>query len=601
MRAMRYLSGVAFVAGPDKPLSRARLAALRMAQFLLGNEITWRGDSPPADDAQHPAPAAAPLSVPGRHPGGFRVPQPFRPRILPLAAGLLALGLSAGTARAQPAAPPLRVVLTNELTSIDPVLSTAAFVRNHGFMVYDQLFALDGKGLPQPQMVGAHNISADSMEHRFTLRDGLAFHDGAPVRAADAVASIRRWGQRDVVGKALMASTAALEVVDDKTFVLKLSRPFGLVTEALARATASALFVMPERIASVPATTAITDATGSGPFIMTDWRIGDRTSYRRNPAYTPRAEPADGLAGGKVVKIERIEWLAMPDAAVAASALANGEIDFIEQPAPDLLPMLRRARGVTVGLINPVGSMVWLRLNQSQPPFDKPAARQALLQAIDQKEVLQGMGIAAEDQVPYCPAYFMCGTPIETAAGARGLRNPDLGRARALLQEAGYDNRPVVFLDGADNTLNHGSTLVLAEQFKRAGFTMDVPSMDWATVTVRRNRREPASQGGWNLFVTIANALDAGNPLSNLYLASPCEGGLPGWPCDAELESLRRAWWEEPDATKRRALLDQVHARAYEVLPYINAGQFRTNAAWRSNLSGMLQATVPVFWSVERK
>ncbi|MFC4167983.1 ABC transporter substrate-binding protein [Teichococcus aestuarii] len=520
-----------------------------------------------------------------------------------LAAGALAALLSPAAAQAPAREATLRVVLSNELTSIDPVLSTAAFVRNHGFMVYDQLFAVDGKGIARPQMVESHSVSADAMTHRFTLRPGLAFHDGAPVRAADAVASIRRWGQRDVVGKALAASTASLEVIDERSFELKLSRPFGPVTDALARSTASALFVMPERVANTPATTAITDATGSGPFIMDreNWRIGDRAVYRRNPAYTPRAEPADGLAGGKVVKVERLEWLAMPDASVAASALSNGEIDFVEHPAPDLLPLLQKARGVTVGLINPVGSMVWLRINHTQPPFDNPKARQALLHAIDQKEVLQGLGIPAEDQVPYCPAYFMCGTPLESTAGAAGLRDPDLGRARTLLREAGYDNRPVVFLNGADNPLNNGSTLVLAEQFKRAGMNMDVQTLDWATVTVRRNRREAPAQGGWNLFVTIANALDAGSPLSNLYLASPCEGGLTGWPCDAKLEELRRAWWEEPDAAKRRALLDAVHARAYEVLPYINAGQFRTRSAWRSNLTGVLPATVPVFWNVERK
>ena len=196
---------------------------------------------------------------------------------------LVALALTAllaqGTARAETT---LRAVLINDLTSIDPVLSTAAFVRNHGFFVYDQLFALDSRGVARPQMVDRYTVSDDRMAWRFTLRDGLAFHDGAPVRAADAVASIRRWAQRDVVGKALAAATASLEAVDDRTFTLTLSRPFALVTEALARPTGSALFVMPERVAATPASTAITDATGSGPFIFqpAEWRSGDRAVYR---------------------------------------------------------------------------------------------------------------------------------------------------------------------------------------------------------------------------------------------------------------------------------------------------------------------------------
>jgi peptide/nickel transport system substrate-binding protein len=510
------------------------------------------------------------------------------------------LTLVAGGAAAQST---LRVVLINDLASLDPVQSTAAFVRNHGFMVYDQLFGLDGNGVPRPQMVDRHEASTDGMTHRFTLREGLTFHDGQPVRAADAVASIRRWAQRDVVGRALAAATAAMEVHDERSFTIRLSRPFALVTEALARPTASALFVMPERIAQTPAATAITDATGSGPFIFQarEWRVGDRAVYLRNPAYRPRPEPADGLAGGKVVSIDRLEWVAMPDPATAAAALQSGEIDFIEQPSPDIVPTLERNRNIRTMALNPVGFMVWLRLNHAQPPFDHPAARQALLHLINQQEVLQAVGIRASEQVPYCPAFFFCGTPLESSAGAQGLRAPNLDRARALLREAGYDGRRVVFMNAADSPINNAATLVMAQSFARAGLNMDVPSMDWATVTQRRNRREAVDQGGWNLFVTVANVLDGQNPLTNLYLASPCEGGLTGWPCDQRLEELRRAWWEENDAAKRQDILQQIHARAYEVLPYINAGQFRTLAAHRTNVEGIRPTIIPVFWGVTKR
>ncbi len=525
-------------------------------------------------------------------------------RALAAGAGLLLGAIAALPAEAQaPSRTTLRIVLINDLASIDPVQSTAAFVRNHGFMVYDQLFALDSKGVAKPQMVDSHTVSPDGMEYRFTLREGLAFHDGAPVRAADAVASIRRWSQRDIVGRALAAATASMEVVDERTFTIKLSRPFALVTEALARPTASALFVMPERIAATPATTAITDATGSGPFIFqaNEWQAGNRAVYVRNPNYRARAEEPDGLAGGKVAKVERIEWVAMPDAATAAAALQTGEIDFIEQPSPDLIPVLERNRNVRTMALNPVGFMVWLRINHLHPPFNDPRARQALLHLINQQENLQAIGIRPSEQVPFCPAFFFCGTPLESSAGAVGLRQADIAKARALLAEAGYDGRKIVFMNAADSPINNAATLTMAEAFGRAGLTMDVPSSDWATVTQRRNRREPPEQGGWNFFVTVANVLDGQNPLTNLYLASPCEGGLTGWPCDEELEALRRSWWEERDEAKRQEILHRVHARAYQVLPYINAGQFRTLAAYRANVEGIRATTVPVFWGVEKK
>lgn len=521
-----------------------------------------------------------------------------------LAAALLAAAMAlAPAAHAQVPEQTLRVVLINELTSIDPVQSTAAFVRNHGFLIYDQLFALDSRGVARPQMVETHAVSADGLTHSFTLREGLVFHDGAPVRAADAVQSIRRWAERDTVGRTLAAATAALEVVDERRFTLRLARPFGLVAEALARPTASALFVMPERVARTPAAEQITDTTGSGPFLFrrAEWRIGDRATYHRNPQYRPRDEAPDGLAGGKRALVERIEWLAMPDAATAAAALQRGEIDFWEQVSADLVPVLERSRRLTVAPINEVGFMVWLRINHLQPPFNDPRARRALLHLVNQQDVLNGIGIRPADQRPYCPAYFMCGTPLESDAGAEGLRAIDIPRAQALLREAGYANQRVVFLNATDTPINNAATLVMADAFARGGLAMDVPAMDWGTVTQRRNRREPVEQGGWSLFVTVANALDAGNPLSNLYLASPGAAGLTGWPEDAELESLRRAWWEESDPAKRQEILARVHARAYQVLPYINAGQFRTMAAWRGAVQGIRPTAIPVFWGVSKR
>jgi peptide/nickel transport system substrate-binding protein len=476
-------------------------------------------------------------------------------------------------------------------------------VRNHGFLVYDQLFALDGKGAPQPEMVQSFTVSPDSMSYSFTLRDKLTFHDGTPVRAADAVASIKRWAQRDVVGRALAAATASLEVVDERSFTLKLSHPFALVTEALARPTGSALFVMPERVANTSPSVAITDATGSGPFIFEakDWRPGDRAVYRRNPAYVPRAEPQDGLAGGKVAKVDRIEWLSIPDPATAAAALQNGEIDYLEQPSSDLVPTLERNPNVALTLVNPVGYDIWVRINHVQPPFDNAKAREALLYLINQEEDLQAAGIRVSEQVPYCAAYFLCDTPLETAAGAKGLRAIDVAKAKQLLKDAGYDGRRIVFLNAADLPINSAVTLTIAENLRKAGLDVDVPTMDWATLTQRRTKREPQGEGGWNLFITVANALDAGSPLTNLYLASPCEGGLPGWPCDARLEDLRRSWWEEADPEKRRVILDAVQLRAFEVLPYVNGGQFRTLTAFRKTVSGIQPTTIPVFWGIEKR
>jgi peptide/nickel transport system substrate-binding protein len=502
----------------------------------------------------------------------------------------------------------LKVVLGSDLRGLDPVFNTATYAAYHGYLVYDQLFALDSRGKPQPQMVDSWEVSPDRKAYKFRLRDGLKFHDGSPVRAADAVASILRWKDRDIVGKAMFSAGAKLEAVDDRTFTLTLRDPFGLVLEALSKPTANALFVMPETVAKTPATAQISSAVGSGPFIFVkeEWRPGEKAVYVRNPDYVPRKEKPDGLAGGKVVKVDRVEWLSMPDPTTAISALGAGEIDYLQNPAMDTYPVLKANPKVRFVTVDPTGSMIWIRPNHLQPPFDNPKARQALLHTVDQTAILQAIGAPAENARPFCGSFFMCGTPTETKAGTAGLEKPDFDKARALLNESGYDGRPVVFLQPSDLSANFNATVVVADGMRKAGFKVDVQPLDWGTVSQRRNNKGPVdlqagNKGGWNLFITVATALDASTPLTNVYLATPCPNDVAGFPCDEELQRLRRSWWESTDEAERAKLADQIQVRAYQVVPYVNGGQWKQFTAVRTNVSGLGQSTVPVFWEVSKE
>ena len=136
--------------------------------------------------------------------------------------------LLAAPALAQPAAARLlRYVPQTDLTVLDPVFTTAYVTRHHALMVYDQLYGLDAQLRPQPQMVEAHEVEADGLTWRFRLRDGLRFHDGAPVRGRDCIASIRRWAQRDGLGQVLLARVAEMAAPDDRSFAIRLHRRFG--------------------------------------------------------------------------------------------------------------------------------------------------------------------------------------------------------------------------------------------------------------------------------------------------------------------------------------------------------------------------------------
>src|SRR4051794_12418833 len=244
----------------------------------------------------------------------------------------------------------LKFIPQADLRILDPITTTAYITRNHGYMVYDTLFAMDEKFQVKPQMVDKYELAKDQLTYTFTLRDGLKFHDGQPVRSADCIASIERWAKRDALGQKLAEATEGWSAVNDKTFRLKLKKAFPLTLEALAKPSSNVPFIMPERIAKTDPFKNIEDPTGSGPFKMVkaEWVPGNKVVYVKNTDYLPRKEPASWASGGKVVKVDRVEWIYIPDSATAAAAINAGEADWWEQMPPDLIPLLSKNKDVTV-------------------------------------------------------------------------------------------------------------------------------------------------------------------------------------------------------------------------------------------------------------
>lgn len=531
-------------------------------------------------------------------------PSPRRAALHATLAGALALLLSAGAAQAQniPETRILRVVPNADLQTLDPINTTAGVVQSHAHMVYDQLFGRDAEQRPQPQMVERWESSADGLSWRFTLREGLAFHDGAPVTPEDVVASLRRWAARDPHGRQLLAITESLAPeADGRSFAWRLRRPYALMLDALSKPAGNMPAIMPARVAATDPFTNIQDTTGSGPFIFDrpGWIPGSRVVYRRNEAYRPRAEPASGTAGGKRVHVDRVEWLNIANAQTAALALMQNEVDFVETPGVDFLPQLRR-RGVRIERINTLGFQGMIRMNHLHPPFDDPRARQALLYLADQNEYLQAM-FPDPELYRVCHAFFVCGSPQETNAGVPAGIGRNMERARQLIRESGYDGRPIVLMDPTDNPFIHAATLVLAQQLQQAGMRVDVQAMDFATMATRRPNRRPPSEGGWHFGLTFWNGLGASDPVGNVPMQASCERAWPGWPCDAEHQALIDAFPYAASEAERRQILERLHESAYRVVPYVPFGQWFLPVAYSPRLSGVLgMPGIIVMWNIQK-
>ncbi len=481
----------------------------------------------------------------------------------------------------------LRMVPQANLTSLDPIWTTANITRNHAFMVYDTLYGLDSGLNPQPQMAAGHVIEDDGRRIIITLRDGLVFHDGAKVLARDATASIKRWMVRNAFGQKLATVTDSVTALDDTSLEFRLSRPFPLLFNALA-AIASACFVMPERIAQTDPYKQITETIGSGPFryLASEFNSGSFVAYARNERYVPREAPASFTAGGKRVYFDRVEWRIITDAATAAAALQNNEIDWFEQPPPELQELMARNRNIAIERIDSRPNPAMLRLNHLHPPFDTKEARRALLPAIDQTDFMAS--IVGPDPAGFAPiGVFTPGTPLATMAGMEVLTGPrSLDRARGLLRDAGALTPRMRLIGPTDILAPAAMTQVAGALFKDLGFNMDFALSDWGTVIQRRASREPVEKGGWSALLTAFGSFDWMDPAGHPVARGNGKDAWFGWPTIPRLESLRDSWFEAPNLATQQSIAADMQRVVLDEVPFIPVGAYYSNTALRRNLTG---------------
>ncbi len=516
-----------------------------------------------------------------------------------LAAGAATLA-APGIARA---AKPLVFVPQANLTSLDPVWTTATVTRNFAFMVYDMLYGRDEAFVPQPQMVAGQVVDDDGKRWTMTLREGLLWHDGTPVLARDCIASLKRWMARDAVGATINLRVNAIEAPDDRTMVWRLKKPFPLLPYFLSK-TQPQPVMMPERIAaSVDPFKQVTEVVGSGPFrfLPKEYVSGAFVAFEKFDRYIPRNEPASYTAGGHQVFLDRVEWKVIPDSATAANALTAGEVDWLELPQPDLMGMLKHASGVTTGPLDLYGTVGVLRPNHLNAPTSNVGVRRAMFAAIDQKEVmLAAMGDDPTTwQVPM--GFFLPGSKSANDAGMDFVRRKhSVDAVKRMLDEAKYGGEKIVFLHPTDQVAYNAFSTVVVDAFHRVGLNVDEQMTDWGTVVQRRPSKEPLDKGGWSMFPAGAPGPEFVDPLLSNTLRSNGAKAWFGWPDDPALEAAYEGWIDAPDETERQKQAVAFQAAAFKSIPSIPLGQYLPHAAWRSNVTGLVKGSAPVFWGAKK-
>ena len=495
----------------------------------------------------------------------------------------------------------LKFIPYADLAMLDPIATRNYAVRNHALMVFDTLYGIDDQYQPQLQMLEGDLVEQDGRQWTLTLREGLRFHDGAPVLARDAVASLRRWGVRDPVGNALFAAIDELSAPTDRTIRFRLKAAFPLLPFALGKSNSNVAAIVPERLARTDPFKPFTEVVGSGPFrfVANEQVAGVRAVYRRFENYVPRAGGTPSfLAGPKIVNFDRVEWHIIPDAATAAGALQAGEVDWWEFPTNEYWPALKARRELMVEVLDPTGLYAFCRLNHLNPPFNDPAVRRAALAAISQADVqIAGYGTDPATWRTHV-GFFAPESPMASPDGMDALREPpDLDRANRLLAASGYGGAKVLMITTPIVPSLNAAAQVIVQAWQRIGFNVELLASDVASLIQRLSNKGSIDAGGWSAETDSMAGIAALDPISNPQMRG--DGSAFGWPTIPRLEELRSAWLTAPDIAARKEICRQIQLLCFDQLPYIPTGLALQPTAYSKSLTGVLRG-VPLFWNVRR-
>jgi peptide/nickel transport system substrate-binding protein len=471
----------------------------------------------------------------------------------------------------------LRVATIGEPPHLDEHQSTAEIIALIGFCAYEGLFTYDANYQPIPELVETHTISDDQLTHTMTLRKGVKFHNGEELTAADAIASVERWGRISGVGKRLMEKTTELVQADDHTLEFHLSEPYGTILIGLAHNT-QACVIFPKSILDAAGDDPMTDPAqyiGTGPYKLVDWQRDAAMRFERFDDY--QSAPGDkpnGYGGKKYAYVDAIEFIPVPDEAARVAGLQAGDYQLGLDIGNDQYAVLKDFPGIVAEILTPTNWDVFF-LNWKSPMMGNLAMRQAVQAAFDHKPMLQS-GRGGDEFIRLDPGLMMQQTPWYTTAGEEyyDVNDPDL--AKAKLQEAGYSGEPLRFLTTQEYSYMYGEAIVAKQQLEAVGITVDLQVTDWATVL--ENRAKPEA---WEMFGTGHGFVPDPSQIS--YVGQMNQ--YPGWWSSESSLKLAADLLAESDFDTRKATFEKIQLAAYTEIPAIKIGD-SSNVSFRSDTVG---------------
>ena len=475
----------------------------------------------------------------------------------------------------------LKAAMIGEPPTLDTHTTTATIAYQIAWHVFETLYTYDRQYQPIPFLAEGHTVADGGRRYTITLRKGVKFHNGKDLTAADAAASLARWGRLHVTGKTIFKSIEAVEAKDPTTLVIHLKEPSGSLLYALA---SPYLAIHPKSVLDAAGDQPVKEFVGTGPFRFVEHRPDRHIRMARFKEYAARPEPTDGHGGKRTAWVDEIHFLPVPEVAVRVAGVESGDYHFAQTLKPDQYDRLKGNARLDVHVVKP-SSWITASPNHKMGVMTNRKIRQALQAVLDMEPIMTAaVGHKAFFRTDGA-LYFAEQGLFHTQGGVTGYNLKNKDRARALLKEAGYTGQPVRWITTKEYDYMYTSALVARQQMEEVGFKVDLQVLDWATVVQRRSKPEL-----WDLFTTgITFGPDPA-------LTSNLQCDWPGWWCHEEKERLLAELIREGDPKKRRVLIERIQAVFYEDVGRIKMGDIFTMYGSR-DLKGFQGNPFLHFWN----
>ena len=494
----------------------------------------------------------------------------------------------------------LRIVSQGSISTLDPVFSLFYVVNAVATQIYEGLYGWDGNLEAQPRLAESFTTNADGTEYTFTLRSGVEFHNGETFTSADAIASINRWRDAGTPAAGIVrrfTDDDALKVVDDATFTWTFNEPLGSVIFILG-IPHGLMPMIPESLATTPFTEPTAENVGTGAYRFVEWLQGDRVVLERNDRFFSRSEPSTpgAYAGENIAYLDTITFLEIPDEETKIAGLETGEWDVVDGAAFDFFSRLTDNPDIGVALYKP-GNRSNVYLNPQIPPFSYLKGRQALMTGIDVEDFMFALG--PNDLWITCPALYWCGTPLETDIGARfdvelsdgssatiGYDVNNMELAQQLLNESDYAGETAVILNPTDYGTITPLGPVLKSVMEDIGYAVEMPALDWATVTSMFGNTD-----SYSLATDWYSHWCCGNPIQDHLIS----GTLDFIIRDEDLINLQLEFVRETDAAKRFEIVEEIQTQRWRKVTSLSLGQFFPIVPHTNDLKGFEVKAIPFY------